>query len=111
MGGVTCKHERLRDDQPKETILTEDKLLLWKKKVLVYTCKDCLQDVRIVTHTGKITGHEYSSQLVDSKTCNHVDHFTVDTDKTERVAKTTLGVLFLDLSWEVEWMEFNILII
>lgn len=97
MGGVVCKHPRLREDPPKETLLTKDELFLWEKKVLLYNCRDCKNDVRIIVHVGKITKKEYKHEIIDSKTCDHIEHFTVDVDKAEKVTTKNFGGYILTI--------------
>jgi len=93
MGGASCKH--LRTEVLKiNNEYTKNKL--WTYRVTTEKCLDCPAELKLEKCIGRITGHEYSTEMVDPKNCDHVQ-FEVDQSTIEERTKTTLGGSLLRL--------------
>lgn len=91
--GAQCSHSKL-DSTILQDLGTANAGLLWKHHYQVRKCLDCHKEVKVDVLIGKLTHHEYKTEMIEAKTCDHENHFEV-LDESQIVVKqqTIVGTL------------------
>jgi hypothetical protein len=92
MGGASCKHERLNEVEV-HNVKTSG--IFWEVKNVTMQCQDCPKTFRIETVTGKITGHEYKKEVINSNHCKHVEFNVDESTISDMVEEAGIGKTLL----------------